>query len=81
MQCNERNNTTMRLHTCRNCDMLLLPEEDDDLFSLLLKEDDTVAPVMIRDEYGEEYGEDDEGDDDRDEFNAADDEEVYVVGM
>ena len=80
MQCNERNNTTMRLHTCRNCD-ILLPEEDD-LFSLLLEEDDaTVAPVMIRDEYGEEYGEDDEGDDDRDEFNAADDEEVYVVGM
>ena len=72
----------MRLHTCRNCDMLLLPEEEDDLFSLLWVEDDTtVAPVMIRDEYGEEYGEDDEGDDDRDEFNAADDEEVYVVGM
>ena len=73
----------MRLHTCRNCDMLLLPE-DDDLFSLLLEEDDTtVAPVMIRDEYGEEYGEDDEGEDDREEFkfNADDDEEVYVVGM
>ena len=69
----------MRLHTCRNCDMLLLPEDDDDLFSLLLEEDDaTVAPVMIRDEYGEEYGEDDEGEDDREEFkfNADDDEEV-----
>ena len=74
----------MRLHTCRNCDMLLLPlEEDDDLFSLLLEEDDTVAPVMIRDEYGDEYGEDDEGEDDRDEFMfiAVDDDEVYGVGM
>ena len=74
----------MRLHTCRNCDMLLLPDKDDDLFSLLLEEDDTVAPVMIRDEYGEEYGEDDEGEDDREEFKfnaAADDEEVYGVGM
>ena len=71
----------MRLHTCRNCDMLLLPEEDD-LFSLL-EDDDTVAPVMIRDEYGDEYGDDDDGEDDRDEFkfNAADDDEVYVVGM
>ena len=75
----------MRLHTCRNCDMLLLPEEDDDLFSLLLEEDDaTVAPVMIRDEYGEEYGEDDEGEDDRDEFKfkfIVVDDEVYGVGM
>ena len=74
----------MRLHTCRNCDMLLLPEEEDDLFSLLWVEDDaTVAPVMIRDEYGDEYGEDDEGEDDRDEFkfNAAADDEVYGVGM
>ena len=75
----------MRLHTCRNCDMLLLPEEDDDLFSLLLEEDDaTVAPVMIRDEYGDEYGEDDEGEDDRDEFKfkfIVVDDEVYGVGM
>ena len=59
MQCKDLNNTTIRLHTCRN--WLILLEDPDLLPGLLLL--DTCVPVNMCELYGEEYG-DVDGEDD-----------------